>query len=444
MKYNFRNLLMVTIGASYLVIPAQLATAETATEVPAKHKRKEGAAPTAASLVAEMRKAVAFIAKSAKDKISTKSKEARPFWSALKDSSKALDSLESGLKAKDATMLKGLDALGRSLPQLSASWGVLRGGHEGLQVGRGVIALSKAYDMYLSHFGPAAARKKKGGEITAGEKAKLVKSRAEVAKLKTQLTALKSKAKPKSYELRLIVDLIILCDALAKDSGNDLKAYTTYIYQFDRLSHTVGGYGAVIEVWYPDYYKEWTEVGNSYAVMALEYTVDAYAYYEGWDYSSEAVSNYGDYYEVTAAVSSISTTEVSTFESYTEEYSEVSATEESEEEAAEINEEVTVDEAEDSTLADEVEEGTDDEDGDGMSDATDTDDDNDGTSDEQDADDDGDGVNDGEDADEDPGDAAADEGGGDEEGGDEGGGDEGGSDDGGGDEGATDDGGGDE
>lgn len=431
MKYKFRNLVMVTLGASYLVIPAPLATAKPAAEAPAKHKRKEGAAPTAASLVADMRKSVAFIAKSAKDKISTKSKEARPFWSALKDSSKALDLLESGIKAKDANMPKGLDALGRSLPQLSASWGVLRGHHEGLQVGRGVIALSKGYDTYLFHFGPAVARKKQGGEVTAAEKTKLTKSRGEVAKLKVQLTSLKAKAKPKSYELRMIVDLIVLCDELAKDKGNDLKSYCKYIYQFDRLADTVGGYGELIEVWYPDYYKEWAVVGDSYAVWSVEYTADAYAYYEGWDYGSESVSSYGDYYEVTASVSSITSSEVSTFESYTEEYSEVSATEESVEESTEINEEVTVDEEEHTSLAEEVEEGIDDEDGDGISDEADTDNDNDGVSNDEDMDDDGDGVSDSEDADEDSGDAEADDGDSDDdgsadsdEGGDDGGADE--------------------
>ena len=49
MKYKFCNLVMVTLGASYLVIPAPLATAKPAADAPAKHKRKEGAAPTAAS-----------------------------------------------------------------------------------------------------------------------------------------------------------------------------------------------------------------------------------------------------------------------------------------------------------------------------------------------------------------------------------------------------------
>ncbi len=407
MKYKLRNLLVITVGASYLAMHVPSTFAKGEAPAPAKHKRKEGAALTADSLVSDMRKAVTFIAKSAKDKVSIKSKEARPFWSALEDISKALDQLEGGLKAKDAGMVKGLDALGKSLPQLSASWGVLRGGHPGLQVGRGVIALSKAYDTYLFNYGPAVARRKKGGEVNASEKARLAKSRGEVSKLKGQLAALKAKAKPKSYELRLLLDLIVLCDELSKVSGDDLKAYTKYLYQLDRLTYTVDGYGDLFEVWYPDTYKGWSSACAGYNEMYIEFSVEVSSYYEGWDYSSVSVSSYGDYYEVTSSVSTITTTEETTFESYVEEYSEETATEESSEESSEISEEISIDEEESSTLSEEVEEGTDDEDADGISDDEDTDDDNDGTSDEADSDDDGDGVSDAEDADEDEGDDSA-------------------------------------
>lgn len=65
-----------------------------------KTKHKKGPALTAASLITDMRKAQVFIAKSAKDKISRKSKQARPFWSAVEDSSKALTQIEKGQKAK--------------------------------------------------------------------------------------------------------------------------------------------------------------------------------------------------------------------------------------------------------------------------------------------------------------------------------------------------------
>ena len=441
MKYKFRNLLMVTLGASYLVMHTPSAFAKAEAAAPSKHKRKQGAPLTSASLVTDMQKAVAFIAKSAKDKISMKSKEARPFWSALEDCSKALDQMESGQKAKDGSMLKGLDALGRALPQLSASWGVLRGGHKGLQVGSGVIALSKSYDTYLFNYGPAVARKKKGGEVTDAEKAKLAKARSEVSKLKGELAALKSKAKPKSYEVRLIADLLLLCTELDKVTGDDLKAYSKYLYQLDRLTYTVDGYGDVFKVWYPDNYKGWTDVTSGCTEMYVEFTVDVSTYYESWDYSSVSVSSYGDYYEVTSSTSSITTEEESTFESYAESYSEESATEESSEESSEISEEVTVDEDEHSTFAEEVEDGSDDEDGDGVSNEDDTDNDNDGVSNDDDSDDDGDGVADSDDADEDQSaddssdDSADDDGDSDDDGSaDDGGGDDGGGDDGGGDE----------
>ncbi|MEO5712963.1 MAG: hypothetical protein ABIT37_05705 [Luteolibacter sp.] len=387
MKYtSLRNALLATIGASCFLTHAPTASAETEKkEAAAEHKK--GAAPTPASLVGDMQKAVAFIAKSAKDKISTKSKEASPFWSALKDSSKAIDELEAGVKAKDAKMLTGLDGLGMSLQQLSASWAVLDGSHEGLKVGQGVIALSKAYETYLFHFGPAVARTKMGGEITEEEKTQLVNGRAEVAKLQPQLIALEAKAKPKTYQQRLAKDLVILCEEMDKITGNDLKTYLKYLYQFNRLKYTVAAYNNLADAWYPAYAEEWKKTAPAAKSVGSEggYAKTAVAYYKDWDYTSESVKHYGNYYDCTEEVSSsITIEEESTYESYTESYSEESATEESSEETAEINEEVSVDEAEDSTLAEDMESGGDDDSAD-----DDGDSDDDGSADEDSGDDDG-------------------------------------------------------
>jgi hypothetical protein len=358
-----RNVLLATAGASCLLAHAPYASAE-AEKKEAEVKHKQGAAPTAASLVGDMQKAVAFIAKSAKDKISTKSKQASPFWSALKDSSKAIDELEAGVKAKDAKMLTGLDGLGMSLQQLSASWGVLADSHKGLEVEQGVVALSKAYDTYLFHFGPAVARTKMGGEITAEETTQLANGRAEVAKLHPQLVALGAKAKPKSYQERLAKDLVKLCDEMDKISGDDLKTYLKYLYQFNRLKYTVAAYNNLADAWYPEYAREWKKTAPAAKSVSSEggYAKTATAYYKDWDYTSESVKHYGNYYDCTEEVSSsITTEEETTLETYTESYSEESATEESTEESSEINEEVSVDESDDSgTLAEDMESGGDD------------------------------------------------------------------------------------
>lgn len=392
---------MLAVGTSCLWMLTPQAIAETKEAEAPKHKRKEGAAPTAATLVADMQKSVAFIAKSAKDKISTKSKEAVPFWSALKDSSKAIDQLEAGVKANDENTLKGLDALGLSLHQLAASWGVLRSSDEGSQIGRGVIALSKSYEVFLFHFGPSVARKHMSGEVTDEEKAQLVAGRAEVASLKAQFQSVEGKVKPKTYQQRFIHDTLGLCKEIEEIKGNDLKDYCAYLFQYNRLIYTAKAYNTLIDVWYPETAKQLGSAPKAEKKPTLAFEKCSSGYYKDWKYASIPVTKYGDYYEVTTCVSSITETEVSTFESYAESYSEESATEESSEESAAISEETDMEEEDGGTFADEVGDGDDDEDGDGISDDEDSDNDNDGVGNDDDKDDDGDGVMDSDDADED-------------------------------------------
>lgn len=391
-------LLIACFGLSGKLFVAQLRAAD---KPAPKHARKSGAAPTAESLVQDMQKALAFIAISAKDKISVKSKEARPFWSALKTCSKSIDLLEEGVKGKNDKMIQGLDDLGGGMVQLAASWGILRGSHPNLQVGRGVIALNEAYETYLYHFGPAAARFHKGGKITDAELEKVSKCHKEVVKIQEALDALKAKAKKNTYEERLMADLTHFANELAEVDVKDLNSYCKFIFQWNRLKYSLEGYGDIVELWYPDLSGKWQTVGSEVKVMDTSFSSESWSYYESWSFTSVSIQKYGSYYEKTAAISSVTASQEESIEASVEAYSEESATEESEAEAAEINEEVAAeDDAEDSAFYEEVEDGEDDADGDGIADEDDDDDDNDGISDAEDNDDDGDGVADADDEDE--------------------------------------------
>jgi hypothetical protein len=376
----------------------------------AKGKNKKGSAPTAASLVADMQRAVAFIAKSAtesKPAISMKAKEARPFWLGLQTISEGLDAIEEGIKAKDASMVDGLEDVGGGVTTVNTSWGIIRGAYPKSQVGRGVIALSSAYEMYLHHFGPAVARFKLGGKATEDEIAEVAEAHAKLEALTAKLHALQSKAKKNSYQQRLVVDLLLLIEEITSFEVNSTRSYCKFIYQWDRLENTLYGYTDIVEAWYPGFYEQWGVITTDCKTISTMFA-DNSSYYESWDYTSTSIASYGVYYEETAAVASISVEQEASYEESVEAYSEETATEESDEETSEINEEVEVDEDEESTLAEEVEDSEDDHDGDGVSDEDDDDDDNDGTMDEEDGDDDGDGVDDGED-DEDEDDAQDDE-----------------------------------
>lgn len=368
-----------------------------------KGKNKKGEAPTPASLVADMEKAVAFIAKSAgesKPAINPKAKEARPFWKGLQTIAEGVDEMKEGIKAQDDGMVDGLEDVGGGIITLTTSWGVIRGAYPQSQVGRGVIALSEAYNTYLHHYGPAVARYKKGGKVSPDEAAEVEKAHAVLAKLGDKLEALETKAKKNSYQQRMAVDLLLLVDELLEVKATNVKNYCKFIYQWDRLENALYGYTDIIEVWYPGFYKEWDVIADeTEAVTGL--FGDNNGYYVGWNYIVEPVQNYGIYYERTAAISSVTIEQVSSYEETVEAYSEETAIEESSEESEEINEEIEVSEDEEHSLFEEVEASKDDQDGDGILDEDDADDDNDGTLDEADNDDDGDGISDADDDEED-------------------------------------------
>jgi hypothetical protein len=414
MKLNFRNAVLLSVGVGYLLTHAPHAFAKPPKAAPSKQKvttskkkKKAPPAPTPISLVADMRKSVAFMAKSSKGGISTKSKTARPYWAALKSCNEAVDQIEVGIRSKDDRMLKGLNSMGRSLSQLSTSWGVLRKSHDNLEVGRGLIALSNSYNVYNSNYGPVAARKRLGGRVSEQELSRLNKCRGDTRQFRSQLVAMKSRSSTGSQVLRFVADLLYLCDQLDRFSGNDLDAYCGYCDQFDRLQYSMYGYGNVVQAWYPTYANQWNTVSTSYTSISTSFTYQSWSSYESWDYSSQSARNCDGYYETTAAVSDISSEDIKSYSSYTRDYSEEAAVEVSSEEMTAINAEVSLDEEESGTFAEEVGMGEDDKDADGISDEKDADDDNDGSKDSEDKDDDGDGIADTEESEEVP-DASAD------------------------------------
>jgi len=362
-----------------------------------KAKNKKGAPPTASSLVDDMKASVVYIVKNSKD-INPKSKQAVPYWSSLKTIIDGIDLMDAGIQKKSPDMLKGLDLTGQGITQLAATWGMIRGAHPKSTVGRGVVSLSTAYDMYVNHFGPSVASYKKGGgkkgKLTPAELALIEKSGTQLDSLLGKLEKVAGKARPKSYQERMILDLVNLVEQLAAVEGDGRLAYAKYQYQWNRLQNALAAYSNIIRSFYPEYYTVWQVLDSDTTAMNTLFYEDAWSYYESWNYYEVSIENYESYYEETSITESISETEETEYEEDLEEYNEEEATEEDEDDEAELEEEVEIDEEGDDSLFEEVEDSDDDEDGDGVSDEEDTDDDNDGTSDEEDGDDDGDGLED--------------------------------------------------
>lgn len=397
MKHRLILLSSIAFVASFSLLGAPGISLHGQNKAPSKAHNKKGPAPTAASLVDDMKTSVIYIVKNAKD-ISPKSKQAVPFWSSLKTVIEGIDLMESGIENKNSDMLDGLDIAGQGITELAATWGMIRGAHPKSTVGRGVVSLSTAYDMYLNHFGPSVASYKKGGgkkgKLTAAELALIEKSSSQLVALLDKLEKVAAKAKAKSYQQRMIMDLLNLVEQLVSVEGDGRLAYSKYQYQWNRLQNALAAYSNIIEVYYPEYYTVWQVLNTDTTAMNALFYEDAWSYYESWNYYEVSIENYESYYEETSITESVTETEETEFEEEIEEYSEEEATEEEEEIESELEEEIEVDEESDDSLFEEVEDSDDDEDGDGVSDEADVDDDNDGVSDEEDGDDDGDGLED--------------------------------------------------
>lgn len=394
-KLHLSLIRSVALAASLCLAVSPSMSLHGKAKAPSKAHNKKGAPPTAASLVDDMKTSVVYIVKNSKD-ISPKSKQAVPYWTALKTIIDGIDLMDVGIQKKSPDMLKGLDLTGQGITQLAATWGMIRGAHPKSTVGRGVVSLSTAYDMYVNHFGPSVASYKKGGgkkgKLTPAEIALIEKSGTQLESLLGKLEKVAGKAKPKSYQERMILDLVNLVQQLAGVEGDGRQAYSKYQYQWNRLQNALAAYSNIIKAYYPDYYTVWQVLDSDTSAMNALFYDDAWSYYEGWNYYETSIENYESYYEETSITESITETEETEYEEDLEEYSEEEATEEDEDDEAELEEEIEVDDED--SLFEEVEDSDDDEDGDGVSDEEDTDDDNDGVCDEQDGDDDGDGLED--------------------------------------------------
>ncbi len=362
MKPSARNILFAILCLSVLAPSAPTAHAK-----PAKvslAKSKTGKPPTAASLIGDMQKSLAHIVKNSKGKISSKSATTRPYWSSLQSISAGLGDMSAGVTAKDKRMLTGLNTLARTTPELTASWGVLEKKYPNPAVSQGMKAFFNSYNLYTKNYGPAAARRAKGGTISTVEKAKLNEFRAAAGGKRAQLQSLRASAKPDSQPLRMIADLIYLLDALDRLTGDDLNIYCDYIYYYDEFNSYAYGYGSIIEVWYPEFYVSWSPFGQQSYEWTTSFYTESETYYSSWDYTSIEITDYDSYYEeVSLVTEQVSVEDIEMSESYTESYSEEVATEVTVEETSLVNENVEVSEDASGTFSDPYADQNDDESG---------------------------------------------------------------------------------
>ena len=431
----------------------------------------------AAGLLSDMEKAVAYIVKQAQapaaaaakptnaktpgktgPKLDPKQKSQKPFWSGLKTVNTNVEGMKKALAAKSPDYFKLLDGTGRAVAQVNGSAQLMR--VKDKQVLNGVKALATSYNELRKNFGKEAARKKKGGELTAKEKEWMAKTQAEVKKLQPELQGLHGKVETKKNpRLRSQVNHVShLASKIARVKGATVNAYNELLFLVDDFSNAWYALGQLMQAYQPDLYSYWTIPNSPFDVYFNDYERDYLGLdFTDWDLlalelellDAEAAYDIAlaeaelaamdaaiDAYNAEAALAELTAAELAAAEAdLAAADADVAAANNDFFDPADDDDGDGIEDADDTDDdgdgvaddqdADDDNDGVadDDADGDGTADATDDDDDNDGTPDAQDGDDDGDGVEDDE-ADDDGDDDGGDDGGGDDDGGDDGGDDE--------------------
>lgn len=176
---------------------------------------------------------------------------------------------------------------------------MIRGAYTKSTVGCGVVSLSTSFDMFMNHFGSSVASFKKGGgqkgKLTDAEIALIEKSGTQLEALLGKLEKVAEKAKPKSYQERMILVLVNLVEQLAGAEGDGRLAHAKYQYQWNRLQNALAAYSNIIKAYYPDYYVVWQVLDSDSRAMNTLFYADAWSYYESWNFYEVSIENYESY-----------------------------------------------------------------------------------------------------------------------------------------------------
>ena len=223
-----------------------------------KEKQLSGKKTDAKQTLAAANKALAFMIKSARaDKaLDAKVAKNKPFWQATKKISTSLDQAEKGLAAKNDTFFKGVNGARAAEGQMKVAWQLTNSKNKDV-IGAGQ-KLGHAISILRTDFSKEAARKKKGGELTAAEKQQFEKIKAQQKALLAKIKALEAKA---GKDKALLHGL----KKIARRSGQIVKAPATVaafvatLYTIDEIEGLLYGYDYYID---EAYRSDWVVVSS--------------------------------------------------------------------------------------------------------------------------------------------------------------------------------------
>ena len=257
---------------------------------------------------------------------------------------KNLTLAKSGLAAKSNDFFKGIAEARQAEEQMKVDWELTDSKNN--QVIENGKKLGHAIALLRTDFSKEAARKKKGGELTAKEKAEFDKIKAQQKVLLAKIAKLEAGAKKDKALEKGLREMKKHADHIVKEPIT-LDAYIATLYLLDVQAGLIRGYEYYVDKpWRADYlvlvdwvhtyetsYYEW-ETSVSYDWALVDTTVDI------------------DYSEEVAVSESVSDEEISSEEAYAENESFDMSEAEEEEVAAEEDTDEEVASADDDSMED--------------------------------------------------------------------------------------------
>src|SRR5438270_7356999 len=223
----------------------------------------------------------------------------KPFWKSVRLVAKNLKSAETGLAAKSNDFFKGISDAREAEEQMKVDWQLTDSKNK--KVIENGKKLGHALALLRTDFSKEAERKKKGGDLTAKEKAQFEKIKAQQKEVLAKIKKLEAEAKKDKALEKGLKELQKQANHILKEPAT-VDAYIATLYLLDVQIGLIRGYEYYVDKdWRADWlvienletsyetsYVQW-ETSVSYEWTSLETNVDVY---EGEEVDvSEEVSN---------------------------------------------------------------------------------------------------------------------------------------------------------
>jgi hypothetical protein len=240
----------------------------------------------AKALLDDASKALALMIKAARaDKgLDPKTPKNKPFWKSTQLIAKNLKAAKTGLAAKNNDFFKGITEARQAEKQMKVDWELTDSKNS--QVIENSKKLGHAIALLRTDFSKEAARKQKGGELTAKEKAEFDKIKAQQKELLAKIAKLETAAKKDKALEKGLHEMKKQAEHIIKEPVT-LDAYIATLYLLDGQIGLIRGYEYYVDkAWRADYlvlvdwihtydtsYYEW-ETSVSYDWAAVDTSID--------------------------------------------------------------------------------------------------------------------------------------------------------------------------